>query len=71
MLLTLWDGNTGHGPGGTADTVSGARREGKTVLWIDSNAPDQLLAVISVDGGIREWRPFAPDRIGPMRTARP
>lgn len=38
LLLCLWDGAPGDGPGGTADLVAEARRQGIPVRWIDARA---------------------------------
>jgi hypothetical protein len=37
LLIALWDGRAGKGPGGTADTVLFAARSGPPVWWVDAN----------------------------------
>jgi hypothetical protein len=40
ILVAIWDGRPAAGRGGTADVVKYAADQGRVVLWIDANHPD-------------------------------
>ncbi|MEO9255042.1 MAG: hypothetical protein ABI305_05850 [Tepidiformaceae bacterium] len=42
LLLAVWDGERGRGPGGTANIIRDARARGLPVIIIDSNAPARI-----------------------------
>ncbi len=39
VLVAVWDGAPGHGPAGTAETVSRALKQGLPVIWIPTHVP--------------------------------
>lgn len=41
ILIVIWNGQPAAGHGGTGDIVQYAVEQGRTILWIDSNHPDQ------------------------------
>jgi hypothetical protein len=53
VLIAIWDGKESRGRGGTAEIVEYARKLGKEVVWIESEAPylihDEHARVPSVD----------------------
>ena len=46
ILIVIWNGQPAAGHGGTGEIVQYAVDQGRTVLWIDSNQPDQLPRII-------------------------
>jgi tetratricopeptide (TPR) repeat protein len=43
VLLALWDGQPACGRGGTAETIAYARQVGRPLVWIQTNAPHQVV----------------------------
>ena len=41
ILIVIWNGQPAAGHGGTGEIVQYAVEQGRTILWIDSNHPDQ------------------------------
>jgi len=41
LLIAIWDGNAGRGPGGTAASVAKAIAAGLAVLWISTQEPNR------------------------------
>jgi hypothetical protein len=41
ILIVIWNGQPAAGRGGTGDIVEYAVEQGRTILWIDSNHPEQ------------------------------
>lgn len=48
VLLAVWDGEPGNGPGGTAHSIEVARDREIPVLWIPTNAPLELVRLKSL-----------------------
>lgn len=46
LLIALWDGKPPRGRGGTADVVAEARRSGVPVIWIDTEAEDEVRSLL-------------------------
>ena len=47
LLIAIWNGKQGSGPGGTADVVRYAVEVGRTVIWLDANIPGNPVRVIT------------------------
>jgi hypothetical protein len=43
VLVALWDGQPGRGPGGTAWVIERARRQGLPLIWICTESPHKIV----------------------------
>ena len=56
VLVAVWDGKPGNGPGGTADVVADAERRHVPVVWIDArDASIQVRDIDRHEGGRAPW----------------
>ena len=56
VLLAIWDGEPGNGPGGTAWTIDSALTAAVPVIWVLSRSPWSI-DVVEPDGGLDD-HPF-------------
>ena len=47
VLIAIWDGQLPNGAGGTGDIVPYAIQQGRPVLWINSEQPDEPVALLT------------------------
>ncbi len=50
IMLVVWDGRMGRGPGGTADTIEQALEAGKPVIWISSTRTGDISLIVPRTG---------------------
>ncbi|HVW01016.1 MAG TPA: hypothetical protein VHB77_11775 [Planctomycetaceae bacterium] len=59
LLIAIWKGRAAAGRGGTAEIVQYAIEQGRTVLWIDANAPERDVFRLVAAGDGEESGPLS------------